>query len=134
MSKSRFGWNDELSTGHDVIDKQHKELIALILKFLEESSDKTVTETIDFLSDYVFDHFSYEEKLMLQTFYPGFKEHRDEHSHYVKYIYDLREKLKMQQVILEEMERELANWLLDHILSDDQKMARHIKKYGHAAN
>ena len=133
MSGAKFGWTEELATGIDIIDDQHKELINRIIAIMdaaESSRAGTIAETLKYLSHYVIDHFSLEEKHMIDTDYPAFEEHRDEHSYYVKLISALRREPVITPEFLHTTETELAQWLLDHILSTDLKMALYIKQLG----
>ncbi len=133
MSGTKFGWTEELATGIDIIDDQHKELINRIIAIMdsaEATSVSTIAETLKYLSHYVIDHFSLEEKHMIDTGYPAFEEHRDEHSYYVKLISALRREPVITPELVQRMETELAKWLLDHILSTDLKMALYIKQFG----
>ncbi|MBF0506358.1 MAG: hemerythrin family protein [Nitrospirae bacterium] len=133
MSGIQFGWTEELATGIDIIDVQHKELIKRIIDVMDCAESRrfsTIAETLMYLSHYVIDHFSLEEKYMIDTDYPGFEEHWDEHSHYVKVISALKREPFITPELIHRIETELAQWLLDHILSTDLKMALYIKQFG----
>ena len=60
-------FTDNLVTGNEMIDSQHKELIDRMNKLLEsceQSNDKAVAvKTLDYLADYTDFHFSAEEQL-----------------------------------------------------------------------
>ena len=60
-------FTDNLVTGNEMIDSQHKELIERMNKLLEsceQSNDKAVAvKTLDYLADYTDYHFSAEEQL-----------------------------------------------------------------------
>ena len=64
-------FTENLATGNEMIDSQHKELIQKINDLLdscEKSSDKVVAiKTLDFLSDYTEYHFNAEEQLQKDT-------------------------------------------------------------------
>ena len=68
-------FSDNLITGNEMIDSQHKELISKIndvLKSCEQSNDKLVAvKTLDFLEEYTEYHFSAEEALQREIEYPG---------------------------------------------------------------
>lgn len=133
MSGNKFGWTEDLSTGIDAVDAQHKELIKRIVAVMdcaESMRDGIIADTINYLCDYVIDHFSMEEKHMINTDYPAFEEHRDEHSHYVKLVYALKKEKIITSELHRKIEAELAVWLLDHILSSDFKMATYLKQSG----
>lgn len=132
MSQCMFGWREELSVGNDIMDLQHRELITRITDIvtsLEDSGSKDISSMISYLNEYIFDHFVLEEKIMVQTGYPDFYSHRDEHSHYVKFIFKLKQKPVITAEMLGELQTELAGWFLDHILKTDLRMAEHVSKY-----
>ena len=132
MDNSKFAWNEDLKTGNDTLDMQHKELLSIMIRFYEsiEHGDAAVTnETIAYLSAYVFDHFSLEERMMLSTNYPGFDKHRDEHTHYVKYVAKLRQEMFITPQLIDEVSKELSLWFSDHINDVDKEMAAHIRKF-----
>ena len=60
-------FTDNLVTGNEMIDSQHKELIEKInavMESCEQSNDKSVAvKTLDYLEDYTNYHFSAEEQL-----------------------------------------------------------------------
>ncbi|KJU86635.1 hemerythrin-like, metal-binding domain protein [Candidatus Magnetobacterium bavaricum] len=132
MNDLKFGWNEQLRTGNDIMDIQHKELISKIIYLMEEiknNNSRAVVSVIAYLTDYVFEHFTLEERLMLKTNYPEFEVHRDEHSHYVKYVFHLRQNLLITPGLLDDVLKNLALWFADHVLKTDKKMAEHLKRF-----
>ena len=73
-------FTDDLVTGNDLIDGQHKELIGKINDLLRtcETGDGKVKalNTLDYLEEYTNFHFSQEEALQEEIGYPGLKEHK----------------------------------------------------------
>ncbi|MBF0230451.1 MAG: diguanylate cyclase [Desulfamplus sp.] len=127
-----IGWTDELLTGSDIIDIQHKDLISRISGFLnggEMPETTAVTDTINFLFDYVFEHFALEEKLMMQTCYPNFDEHLEQHVYYVRYIHKLKKNRIITRETINSIRSELLVWFLEHIAKHDCKMAKHLKQH-----
>ena len=132
MDFSKFAWNETLSTGNDTLDMEHKHLLSIMIHFMESverGNVTSMTDMISYLSSYVFDHFSLEERLMLNTNYPGFNEHRDDHSHYVKYVARLRQEMFITPKLIDEVTKELSTWFSNHILNVDKKMAEHIREF-----
>ncbi|NNK85517.1 MAG: chemotaxis protein, partial [Desulfobacterales bacterium] len=76
-------WNDSMSVGIELIDKQHKMLIQHLnnlIKSLEPSQGLTeVANTLSFLIDYTHFHFSEEEKHMAANKYPELEQHKMKH-------------------------------------------------------
>ncbi|MBF0259335.1 MAG: bacteriohemerythrin [Desulfamplus sp.] len=135
MKGTPIQWKNELSTGNDILDIQHKELITRISKLLEEAemlNSATISSTIDFLFDYVYSHFVLEEKMMIQTEYPDFEEHLEKHSYYVKYINNLKKNRLITRELISEMQSVLFVWFIEHIRVEDRNMAEHLRQYCNA--
>ena len=84
----RAVFDDNLVTGNEMIDGQHKELIEKINKLLdscENGNDKRVAiTTLDYLADYTEFHFGEEEKLQESIGYPGIEAHKKDTINFVK--------------------------------------------------
>ena len=76
-------FTDDLITGNEMIDSQHKELISKIndlLKSCEERSNQSgAARMLNFLADYTDYHFREEEELQASINYPGINEHKEKH-------------------------------------------------------
>ena len=91
-------FTDNLVTGNEMIDSQHKELIEKInavMESCEQSNDKSVAvKTLDYLEDYTNYHFSAEEQLQREIDYPGFQKHKEQHEIFKQTIADLQDMLQ----------------------------------------
>jgi len=130
-------WSDELAIGIGIIDDQHRKLIGRIASFSKavEGGDKLQMEdTVNYLIGYAIQHFGAEELIMIRNCYDHFSEHRDEHSWFIKQVFELHRKL----VCGEGMTREdaaalrdmLVNWALDHITVKDKRIAETLNSFG----
>lgn len=131
----RLVWNDRLKTGFDVIDMQHRELVNKINKLidvLEEGEDVegvTLDEIFLFLSEYVDVHFRTEEMYMDQTNYPDTAEHKRAHKWFEDKVRELHIRYLREgktETFLEEVESFLIDWLKEHIMQTDKKLARYL--------
>ena len=80
-------------TGVDWQDEQHKNLFDAFLKLekaVDSGNDSEVEKVILFLSDYVDDHFSQEEKQMRELEYPNLVEHLGEHTRFQNMIEQIK--------------------------------------------
>jgi hemerythrin len=135
----RAEFTDNLITGNETIDGQHKELIAKInnlLEAIETSKDKAVAvSTLDFLNDYVEYHFGEEEKLQQEADYPGFAEHRKKHDELRKTVADLTAMLEEEEgpsnAFVEQLNKQVINWLYLHIEKFDRAVAEYINTAAH---
>jgi len=127
-------WTDDLMVGIGIIDDQHKKLIERIASFVEavESDNMlTIEETIKYLIGYTIQHFGAEELIMIRNGYLNFKIHRDEHSHFIKMVYDanislMGKTLTKEQII--NLRDELLAWVITHIKVMDKQLSEAINK------
>ena len=131
-------WRDALSVGNNLIDAEHRQLLALINKTEDLfSSDQPVAdlrEVIDQLWKYSQDHFTREESIMIDLRYPKYDQHKKAHN-------EFKEKLRLCTQPLLEMGNQvpdktsklpkavrggltelLRQWLVDHVLKWDMEL------------
>lgn len=129
----RAEFDDTLVTGNEMIDAQHKELIAKINKLLdsiETSNDKLVAvKTLDYLAEYTEFHFGEEEKLQEEIGYPGIKEHKKEHDSLRAVVKDLHNMLEEEEgpsnAFVEQVRVNVIEWLYKHIKGFDRSVAEY---------
>jgi hemerythrin-like metal-binding protein len=132
-------WNPSLATGNEVVDREHKELIALIdrLELTGNGPEGSgIQNALDDLTAYVFVHFQMEEKLMRREGYPDddLQAHLAEHreldlrtSEFVR-LYEAGELTSVQPIV-----DFLYEWLNHHIQEVDKEMAAFVRgKHGEA--
>lgn len=126
-------FTDDLVTGNEVIDSQHKELINKIndlLRSCENGSSKDdATKMLNYLSEYTNYHFGAEESLQESIGYPGIEEHKKKHAELkatVQELYDLLAKEKGPTDAFAAMVNEkVTEWLYYHIQSFDRSVAEY---------
>ena len=131
----RIGWSEDLATGNPVIDDQHKEIFRRAGALLDKikaggDSDDEIKTTVEFLSDYVVEHFGSEEMLQKVYEYPGFGPHKDKHDRFIDKFFLLKEKYEAGRApdIAWELAMMIVAWLTDHIKKEDRALAAHIRK------
>jgi hemerythrin len=127
-------WNSSLETGHELIDNQHKQLVAAVNKLLDACRSgrgaAEVASTMDFLTGYTIKHFADEEKLQKQYDYPDYLAHKRLHDDFKVVVGDLTKRLIDRgptEEIIEEVNASIGDWLVNHIKGDDFRMAAYIK-------
>ena len=128
-------FSDNLVTGNEMIDSHHKELIDRINKLLdscEQSNEKAVAvRTLDYLSEYTDFHFSAEEQLQREIDYPGFAKHKEQHDAFKQTIKELEEMLEEEEgpsdAFVEAVNKNVVEWLKNHIQICDKKVADFVK-------
>lgn len=129
-----------LITGNSEIDEQHKELISKINKLVaccEEKSGKLeAIKMLDYLSEYTEFHFTAEEKLQEQTGYPGLEAHKAKHDEFRKSVAELHEMLLEEEgpsdAFVKAVNKNVIDWLYDHIKGFDCSVASYINLNAHA--
>lgn len=127
----RAEFTDELVTGNEMIDGQHKELIDKIndlLRAIENNAGKEeCKKTLDFLAEYTDFHFSAEEKFQEEIGYPGFKEHCAKHAEFKKTVAALKDMIVSgsDADLSRLVEKEVVDWLYYHIQGFDRSVAEY---------
>lgn len=127
-------WDDDLLTGYDLVDFQHKELFARLSRLIEAvwegKGEQGAIQTLDFLGDYVVEHFSAEESLMEQYEYPLRASHKAIHEQFVAGFLDLRKQFEAEgmnsDLTLKVMD-EVSGWLRNHIRHSDKMMVDFVR-------
>jgi hemerythrin len=118
-----------LLTGVDEIDAQHRELFARIGQLLEASrnrrSREEVVRLLEFLGQYVVEHFAAEERIMASAGYPQLDGHHAEHVQFVKELEILRHELKSEgpsNLFVIRVGNRVTEWLREHIYRTDRSL------------
>lgn len=132
-------WQEELATGIEHIDEQHKGIFARFAEFTTACNDGfanvELVNLMGFLEDYTRDHFRDEEKAMLEAEYPDLSIQQENHKSFLSEIAKLKRKIcqngpDMPEIL--EIKRLLIRWLVQHIKHLDKAFADFLK--GTAAN
>lgn len=129
-------FDNSLVTGNAMIDEQHKELIGKIDKLVaccEEGGGKVeAIKMLDYLSDYTDFHFGEEEKLQEEVSYPAIEVHKAKHAEFKKSVEELHEMLVEEEgptdAFVAAVQKNVVDWLFDHIKNMDQALAAYVQK------
>ena len=126
-------WTPDLRVGVDMIDEQHKELIARMNAFFDSMNhadkQQKVLEMLAFLEEYVVQHFSEEEKLQLSSGYPLYREHKKLHTDFIADIKKIKsdiETIGFTVATAAVVGSTLVSWLTLHIKKVDKGLGAHI--------
>lgn len=119
-------WNETLSVGVKVFDKEHQQLVALINKLNNAltagGAKKTMEDILQSLVNYTKIHFKHEEDYMKLYDYPDYNSHKKEHDALTEQVLDFSERYRMGKVTFSlELMNFLKDWLTNHILVSDKK-------------
>lgn len=126
-------WNDDLNTGVERIDEQHKVLVNTLNEAkarLSPFPDRKPLEEItrDLLS-YALYHFETEEQLMQDSGYGSARpdemaRHIEEHRRFTRTVLRIRERIEVgEPVSRDDLIGFLTEWLLQHIQHTDMKLS-----------
>jgi len=137
---NQIKWSEALSVGVKAVDDDHKHLISIINKLfdsLENSASREILESVfSELEKYMVYHFDHEEQLMYAQC-SSFEDeayidaHVKQHQRFFNDIPELKKKIfnaSSKDLALEVVEY-LANWLIEHIVTEDLSFTEYILKH-----
>lgn len=132
----RFQLTNDLLTGIDTVDSQHRMLFDLANQIVDPSSergaDAAFFASLAFLAEYVEFHFASEELAMTQTDYPMRAGHVAAHLEFRELVGEFLER-SLEEPSITELRKRLtqavAGWLTDHIRVKDRALATHLRAH-----
>jgi hemerythrin len=125
-----FQWQPDLALGVPTVDEQHQEIFRRMNNLLEAAASgrgrKEVGATLEFLTQYVVQHFAAEELVMIRQAYPGYATHRQHHLEFLADVTKLKLQFDREGVstqLLIAVQHRMVNWLRKHIQSEDKQLA-----------
>ena len=128
-------WKPEYSVDIESIDNQHKKFIEVIENLYsaiqKNETDEKIEEIFGNLKDYIKIHFSTEEGYFEKFNYENSEEHKNEHINFKKRIEELMGNKKESRLKISlELIDFLEDWLINHLISQDQKYKKCFKENG----
>lgn len=123
-------WSEELDTGIDIIDQQHRRIVQYIndLYDAQVAQDRAkIGDVIDELVDYTVSHFAFEESLMEQAGYSFLTPHKMVHELFVKKVSKFVERFQNGEDVGPELLIVLQKWLVNHIKNEDGDYAALVR-------
>ena len=131
-------WTDDLTVGIDEIDSQHRALFLQLEKLLDACvagrEREEVMTMLDFLDQYVVNHFATEEGLQREHGYQGYEKHRAEHEGFLRRIRHFKEEVATSapsRDFVLRVNQTLIEWLKSHILTVDKEASEFLLKKMH---
>lgn len=136
-----YNWDKSLETGNYIIDGQHQQLIETLNKLIiannEGAGESVLRETLEFLTNYVEQHFHDEEELQVKYNYPKYKAHKQSHDSFRVVVHGLMARLAHEGYTRELMSltiTTMADWLIMHIKDEDLRLAIYIQQVNSQEN
>lgn len=123
-------WTNDLNTGIDVIDEQHKSIADYINKLERaiQQRDRTIVgRVLDELVDYTLSHFAFEESLQQEAGYKFSKPHKAVHDMLAKRVAGYQQRHNAGEDIADQLHAMLCTWLVHHIKRDDMAYVSEVK-------
>ena len=125
MQESAFIiWSDRFRLGHDEIDRQHQQIIAVINELFSAISANAAASEVESilgeLVDYTEQHFAREEELMRERGFPNLAKHKRLHDELARRTRELNSAaMHNKSETANEALEFLKEWWIDHILLKD---------------
>jgi len=120
----------ELASMNEV-HKEETELITQLHKVAQEKNNELTLELLNKLITHTKQHFSSEEKLMLDVDYPDYHSHKHEH---MKQLLDLQSILSFYEMtndttaVYKYLEDSLTPWIIEHVYNWDIPASEYINQ------
>jgi len=131
----RFELTEDLVTGIEDIDEQHRTLLDLGNRVINPSAYKTdgaiFEDALTFLSDYVIYHFAAEEYVMIESNFPNYEHHRQLHERFKQEVTDFVNRAQTEKISKDlklKVSFAIENWLLEHIRITDGSLAKFLQQ------
>lgn len=126
---AQIEWSDSMSVKNDVIDTQHKEWIAIynrldhvLLHGGGNELSTAVADAFQAMQEYASYHFRQEEQYLKEIHYPDLVAHKRLHTDFDDKLFSYNREIRNGMLVLgSEVMSILKNWLLHHIMHEDQK-------------
>lgn len=131
-SITKLVWSEAFVSGHDEIDRQHRNLIRLSNELYDAlgSSDSgaNLEEILNRVASDLIEHFAYEANLMDETGFFEAKDHRKTHDRLLAEFASMRDELHLGRVNLGAFFNFVSVRIVaEHIIKEDTKFFAHLK-------
>ena len=132
-------WKDKYELGVSLVDEQHKELFRRVDTFMQtlrsssswEDKVQGVNETLEFMKNYVVEHFRDEEAYQKKIGYPDYENHKKIHADMVNYVVQVSreyEQSGFDEKLMQQFGGKLLAWLINHVAAEDQRIADYARE------
>lgn len=131
LEKKIIIWSEELSTGIEWQDFQHREFLSLTNivfdSFYHNKGQIDFEKTIEEMENYAKNHFALEERYMSIFEYPGLGGHEKQHEEFRGFVKDIKSASKHNVLEAGRICNKLNNWFVEHIKIVDKKLGRFLQ-------
>jgi hemerythrin len=126
---SMLRWRDNFKVGITELDHEHRELLSLIDELLEQAKETPdidhVLEALGEIFAAISAHFALEEKMMRDTHYLAYGDHKEDHQTLLDDLQDIIDDAEDDGTFDEtQLNIDLNRWFSDHFKTHDAKLHR----------
>ncbi|MFZ5776290.1 MAG: bacteriohemerythrin [Thermodesulfobacteriota bacterium] len=129
-----FAWKNEYEVGIEEIDRQHRELVAILddlyTAMLNARGVEQVESTLERLTQYTKNHFATEERLFKKHAYPEEREHAAEHAAMLARVAKFRREHQHGKAVGVELMHYLKGWFVEHLQTTDHRYVPFFRALG----
>lgn len=130
-----INWKNAFSVGVKEMDEQHKKLLGMINRLIEEqhtlTDPKTIANLLTEMTDYAQVHFRAEEFLMAEYGYEQLSAQEKQHQAFIDKTISFYSAADMGPNVLSVALLDyLGTWLVEHILHEDMKYKDFFRSKG----
>jgi len=121
-----------METGVAKIDAQHRELVdrlnAVVAMGTKSVSSEETRKTLNLLGDYIVKHFGDEEALQIQSGYPKYEWHKEQHRQYIAEFQALKDEFAANGSSAKftlALNKSIIEWIVKHIKFADVDFGKH---------
>lgn len=133
-SRDQVKWSEAYALGIKLIDDQHKELLSIVNDIFNHATGREWEEheyfkgVIKQAVNYIKNHFTTEEKIMITTKYKGYIEHKKNHEDFIlKVLTTAKDYESGKRLTLTSFGYFLKDWVLSHIAVMDKKYCDYFR-------
>lgn len=126
-------FDSRYSVGIDQVDREHQKLFEIAGRVHDcltadtATAAETARSAVAELLDYTETHFASEERLMAAAGFPELEAHRNLHRALIAQARDMEMRAEIGERSMPfELNRFIANWLIDHIMTRDKRFGEFV--------
>ncbi len=123
-------WTNDLDTGIDVIDEQHRQIVDYINQLHDAKlarNRNAIAKVIDDTVEYTVSHFGFEEALIEDAGYAFVRPHKRVHELFIRRVSEYKQRFERGEDVVDELHDLLSRWLFSHIRNDDAAYVPAVK-------
>ena len=127
-------WREQLTVGNDLIDNDHKHLIAIINQAEDTLATRNLSSlkiVLNSLADYSKFHFAREELVAAAAGFPGVAQLHESHEGLMKKLTEVSQELgaELSDAPAQHLVQFLRDWLINHVIKEDLLMKPFLARF-----